>query len=118
VLDSAGCIASDDRRVAVSKERFVFVPNVFKPNSGDTANALFNIFGGEDVASIKLFRVVSRWGSIVHERTDFLPNDAYAAWDGKINGQPANPAVFSWQAQVLFKDGEAEWLSGTVTLVR
>ncbi|MFN0213411.1 MAG: gliding motility-associated C-terminal domain-containing protein, partial [Saprospiraceae bacterium] len=118
VLDSAGCQAVDDRTVAVSKERFVFVPNVFRPDSGDNTNGSFNVFGGEDVALVKSLRVVNRWGSLVHERTDFLPNDGNASWDGKVNGQPANPAVFIWQAQILYKDGETEWRQGTVALVR
>ena len=117
-IDSNGCMASDDRTVAVSKERFVFVPNVFKPGSGDSANETFNIFGGEDVRSVQQFRIVNRWGNIVHERQYFLPNDGFAAWDGKIDGQPADPAVFTWQARILFKDGVVEWWNGTVTLVR
>ncbi len=117
-IDSAGCEAIDDRVVAVSKERYVFIPNVFKPDSGDSSNETLNVFGGEDVALIKSFRVVNRWGSLVHERSDFLPNDGLAAWDGKVNGQTVNPAVFAWQVQILFKDGETEWLEGTVTLVR
>lgn len=117
-IDSAGCQTSDDRIVAVSKERYVFIPNVFKPGSGDTSNETFLVFGGEDVVRVQLFRVVNRWGSIVHERSDFLPNDGFAAWDGMVNGQPANPGVFTWQVQILFKDGESEWQSGSVTLVR
>lgn len=117
-IDSNGCQAVDDRVVAVSKERYVFIPNVFRPGSSDSQNELFNIFGGEDVAKVELLRVVDRWGKIVHERSNFLPNDSFAAWDGNVDGQPANPAVFTWQTQILFKDGETEWLSGTVTLVR
>ncbi len=117
-MDSNGCIATDDRTVAVSKERFVFIPNVFKPGSGDNLNETFNIFGGEDVAGVQQFRIVNRWGNIVHERQNFLPNDGFAAWDGKVDGQPADPAVFTWQARILFKDGVVEWLNGTVTLVR
>lgn len=117
-IDSSGCQTTDDRTVAVSKERFVYVPTVFKPGSNDSANETFNVFGGEDVARIQLFRIANRWGSIIHERTDFLPNDTFAAWDGNINGQPANPSVFTWQAKIRFKDGVEEWLSGTVTLVR
>lgn len=117
-IDSNGCEAADDRTVAVSKERYVFVPNVFKPGSGDTSNEVFGVFGGEDVELIERFRVVNRWGNIVHERSDFLPNDGFSSWDGKIEGEPANPAVFTWQAQIRFKDGITEWKSGTVTLVR
>lgn len=117
-VDSSGCKAVDDRIVAVSKERFVFVPNVFKPGSGDSGNETLSIFGGEDVAQIKSFRIVNRWGNVVHERTNFLPNDGLAAWDGNVNGEPANPSVFVWEAQILFKDGQAEWQSGTVTVLR
>lgn len=118
VLDSSGCQAIDDRIVTVGKERFVFVPNVFKPGSEDNMNAWFNVFGGEDVARIKCFRVVNRWGSLVHERKDFAPGDNLAAWDGRVNGQDASPAVFTWQAEILFKDGETEWMEGTVSLIR
>lgn len=117
-IDSSGCQAVDDRTVAVSKERFVYVPNVFKPGSGDNGNELFNVFGGEDVAMVKSFRVVNRWGGLVHERSDFLPNDGLAAWDGKVNGEPATPSVYTWQAEILFKDGIAELMRGTVTLIR
>ena len=117
-IDSSGCIAVDDRTVAVSKERYVFIPNVFKPGSEDSANETFTIFGGEDVERVQIFRVLNRWGSLVHERSDFLPNDNASAWDGMVNGQAANPGVFTWQAQILFKDGAVEWSRGTVTLVR
>ncbi|HLP93790.1 MAG TPA: hypothetical protein VK168_07115 [Saprospiraceae bacterium] len=117
-VDSAGCTASDDRIVAVSKDRYVYVPEVFKPDAEDTANAHFQVFGGEDVAKIIHFRVVSRWGALVHERNDYMPGDESSAWDGTINGEPATPAVFTWQARILFKDGVDEWRSGTVTVVR
>ncbi|MFN0036668.1 MAG: hypothetical protein ACKVUS_16500 [Saprospiraceae bacterium] len=117
-IDSAGCKAVDDRTVAVSKERFVFVPNVFKPGSGDGGDEAFTVFGGEDVSLVKSFRIVNRWGNVVHERSDFLPNDGLAAWDGKMEGELASPAVFVWEAEILFKDGESEWRNGTVTLFR
>jgi len=37
---------------------------------------------------------------------------------GLMGYKPTSPAVFTWQAQILFKDGEAEWQAGSVTLVR
>ena len=117
-VDSAGCTASDDRIIAVSKERYVYAPEVFMPDAEDTANARFRIYAGEDVERIMLFRIVSRWGTLVHERSNYPPQDEHSAWDGRINGQPSNPAVFTWQARILFKDGVEEWKSGTVTVVR
>jgi hypothetical protein len=117
-LDSNGCKASDERQVAVTTERYVYVPNVFKPSSASDGNDLFGVVAGEDVEQVKMLRVVNRWGEIVHERANFAPNDPTATWDGKVSGQPAPPAVFVWQAQILFKDGDSEWRTGTVTLVR
>lgn len=117
-IDSNGCTATDDRVVAVSKERFVYVPNVFRPGAGDGGNEYFGVFGGEDVSSVRMFRVLNRWGNLVHQRSNFLPNDGLAFWDGRVEGKPVTPAVFTWQAEILFKDGETEWFSGTVTVVR
>jgi hypothetical protein len=117
-IDSSGCRAVDEREVLVSKERYVFVPNVLSPNSADFANTAVTVFGGEDVQLVKWFRIANRWGNIVHQRQQFLPNDGFAAWDGTYDGKPVNPAVFVWEAEILFKDGESEWFSGTVTVVR
>jgi hypothetical protein len=118
VVDSSGCKAVDEREVLVSKERYVFVPNVLSPNSANYDNSAVTVFGGEDVLLVKMFRIANRWGNIVHQRQQFLPNDGFSAWDGTIDGKPANPAVFVWEAEVLFKDGESEWFSGTLTVVR
>lgn len=117
-VDSNGCVAVDEREVLVSKERWVFVPNVFDPGSANYDNTSVTVFGGEDVQLVKMFRIANRWGNIVHQRQQFLPNDGYSAWDGNVDGKPVGPAVFVWEAEVLFKDGTSEWLSGTLTVVR
>lgn len=115
VLDSAGCKGSDERMILVDRERYVFIPNIFTPNTSD---GLFTIYGGEDVERIKLLRVLDRWGQAIYERYDFLPNDQGSGWDGSIHGKQATPAVFLYQAEILFKDGETIRYNGDVTLVR
>lgn len=120
VLDSNGCKATDDRLVVVGKERYVYVPNVFAPhdNGADSGNETFTVFGGEDVEMVRLLRVYNRWGKAVFANQDFAPNDPLAGWDGKISGKKADPAVFIYEAEVLFKDGETVRYRGDVTLVR
>ncbi len=119
VLDSNGCRAVDDRLVVVTKERFVFLPNVFEPdNSDDSGNNYFTVFGGEDVQIVKSLRVFNRWGKAIFENFDFSPNEPLEGWDGKIKGEKAEPAVFVYLAEVVFKDGESMQFRGDVTLLR
>jgi hypothetical protein len=117
-VDSNGCKASDTRLVIVNKKRLVYIPNIFNPDSDN--NNLFMIFGVEpyEVEKIKSFQVFDRWGSAVHEYYNFLPNDPASAWDGKVKGQKAAPAVFTYFAEILFKDGLTEIFKGDVLLER
>ncbi|GAB4497219.1 MAG: hypothetical protein OHK0019_30430 [Saprospiraceae bacterium] len=120
VLDSNGCKGTDDRLVVVTKERYVYVPNVFEPDNSasDSGNNYFTVFGGEDVERVKSLRVFNRWGKAVFEKFDFSPNEPLEGWDGKIKDEMAQPAVFIYIAEVLFKDGETQQFRGDVTLVR
>jgi hypothetical protein len=117
VVDSFGCVGKDQRTVVVGKERYVFIPNVFRP-SGTDGNNLFTVYGGEDVEQVRLLRVLDRWGQAIYERYDFQPNDPMGAWDGSVGGKAATPAVFLYQAEVLFKDGQTLLYNGDVTLLR
>ena len=64
-------------------------------------------------------QVFNRWGSLVYERRDFLPNDYPGGWDGRIaDGELAPQGVYVWVMDVLFRDGAREQRSGSVTLIR
>lgn len=117
-VDTNGCKATDTRLVIVNKERLVYIPNVFNPDSDN--NNLFMIFGVEpyEVENIKTFLVFDRWGSTVHEYRNFLPNNPASGWDGRIKGDKAAPAIFTYFAEILFKDGLTEIFKGDVLLER
>jgi len=117
VVDENGCKATDKRVIIVRKDRLVYIPNIFNPES-DLNNNIFMIFGGQDVDRIKSFQVFDRWGSKVHEYNDFLPNDVASGWDGRVRGDFSSPAVFSYFAEILFIDGETILYKGDVTLIR
>jgi hypothetical protein len=117
VLDSNGCRATDARTVVVERDRRVYIPNVFAPES-PADNAVFRVFCGPDVVRVRTFRVFSRWGRVIMEQNDLAPNDPALGWDGRINGDKAPPAVFVYFAEIEFVDGATEQFRGDVTLVR
>ena len=118
VVDSNGCKATDDRLVIVDKTRYVYIPNIFKPDS-PTENSIFTIFGNESqIVNINSLQVFDRWGALVFENYDFQPNDLNSGWDGMVRGDKATPAVFVYYTEILFIDGETLLYKGDVMLYR
>ncbi len=117
-VDTNGCRASDARLILVDRTRRVFVPNVFTPDFSGDGNDLLRILGGNDVASFKSFTIYDRWGEVVYQARNFAPDDNNVYWDGKVRNKPANPAVFIYSLEVLFKDGETELFTGDISVAR
>jgi gliding motility-associated-like protein len=98
--------------------REVYIPNVFSPN-GDGVNDYFFISGHpEGIRNIPLLQIYDRWGGLVYERVDALPNLPEQGWDGKARGDDINPGVFVYVAHLVHADGKEEVRTGDVTLVR
>ncbi|MFQ5445481.1 MAG: PKD domain-containing protein [Saprospiraceae bacterium] len=114
---SNGCSDSDQLTLFVRKDRQVYVPNAFSPNN-DGRNDFFEIYAGPQVANIKSFLIFNRWGESVWKYLDFKPGDPLGRWNGRFRGQPMNPAVFTWFAEIEFVDGSTELFEGDVTLMK
>ncbi len=117
VLDTNGCMATDDLIVFALKNRNVFIPNAFSPNN-DGTNDVFYVFGGPEVATINTFRIFNRWGNMVHDVSGVSPNDPLAGWDGTFKGKKMNPGVLTYFVDVAFVDGVVRQYAGDITLVR
>ncbi|MBC6995845.1 gliding motility-associated C-terminal domain-containing protein [Neolewinella lacunae] len=115
--NAAGCRDSATVEVAVVADRPLYVPNAFSPN-GDGVNDGFTIFGGRAVAEIESLRIYDRWGGLVFENENFLPNEPSLGWDGLVDGRPVNPAVFVYAARVRFVNGTVQEYGGDLTLLR
>ncbi|MBK9013896.1 MAG: gliding motility-associated C-terminal domain-containing protein [Saprospiraceae bacterium] len=117
VWDEKGCPIEDKLNVRVTKDLDVYVPNSFSPN-GDGINDLFTIYArATSVRIVKRFQVFDRFGEKVFVRENFDPNEEPMGWDGRLDNQPMNPAVFVWKAEIEFIDGRVEQLYGDVTLM-
>jgi gliding motility-associated-like protein len=116
VRDQNGCEAEAEVRILVKRNRSVYAPNVFSPND-DGLNDYFVLFG-KGVKTIQKLQVFDRWGDAIYQGEQLEPGDEPAGWDGTYKGTAMNPAVFVWWAKVEFIDGEVEFFSGDVTLLR
>jgi gliding motility-associated-like protein len=110
VVDSNGCVATDDITVIVDYDNVVWVPNIFSPN-GDGNNDVLYV-RGKGVASFQ-FVVYDRWGEKVFETTDLD-----TGWDGTFRGKKMNKAVFVYYLKGFFNDGSEFNQKGDVTLIR
>ena len=49
---------------------------------------------------------------------DFDPDKSELGWPGDFKGEPVNPGVFVWWAEVELIDGQKLLLKGDVTVIR
>ena len=95
----------------------LFVPNAFTPN-GDGQDDVFYPRSGGNINMITSFRIYNRWGELLFEKENFLPNDATKAWDGSYKGEPPLSEVFVWVVDGICNTGEKFNSKGSVTIIR
>jgi gliding motility-associated-like protein len=117
VIDNNGCTSSDELSLFVRKDEGVYVPTIFSPN-GDGTNDLFTLYTGPQVEEIVAFHIYSRWGEEVHKRDGLPPNVPELGWDGTFRGEPLNPGVFVYYAELKLVDGSEITVSGDVVLMK
>ena len=118
VIDEAGCVAFDEITVFVDLSRNVYFANIFSPN-GDNQNDFFQLATGPGVSEISVFRLFDRWGNMIYEELDYMPDDSlHPGWDGSYNNRDMDPGVYVYFAEVLFDDGVRVAYKGDVTLIR
>lgn len=117
VKDTAGCTATDDIIINVRQVKRVFVPNIITPESGDEQAAM-TVFAGKEVSKVRSLQVFNRWGGLLFEQNNFLPNDPTKGWKGDAFGSLVQPGVYVWSIEIEKIDRSTEVIKGTVTVVR
>lgn len=112
-----GCTATDDITLRVISDLPVYIPNAFSPN-GDGQNDIFFVQTGPRVQQVMAFRIFNRWGSLVFEKTQFLPNDPASGWDGLHLGKEMPAGVYIFIAVLQMTDGREETVEGEVNLLK
>jgi hypothetical protein len=118
VTDTRGCTAKDDITIVVERIIGVYVPNVIDPLSANDVNGKLIPLFGPAVKSIKYFRIFDRWGAMLHQIENGLPNDPSQAWEAKQNNKTLPSGVYPWTMEVELVDGAIEIYRGDVTVMR
>lgn len=117
VINGDNCTATDSLSINVTVNRPLYIPTAFSPN-GDGFNDNFTVFGGPGARVIRTLRVFDRWGNLVFEAQNVPLGQEQYGWDGRFNGEPLSPGVFTYLAEVEFIDDVVVLEEGDVTIVR
>ncbi len=116
VTDENGCPDIDEIVLKVDRTRAVYIPNVFSPNK-DGINDFFTVYNNPTITKVNRMLIADRWGEIVFEARDFIPEDPANGWYGDFRGEEMNVGVFVYYAEVEFIDGFVGKYKGDVTLM-
>ncbi|MCS6929031.1 MAG: choice-of-anchor L domain-containing protein [Saprospiraceae bacterium] len=117
VVNREGCEATARTIVRVGDPN-LWAPNAISPNQGAGRNDVFMIFAAPNtVQRIRSLQIYDRWGNLVFRRENIQPNTPKHGWDGRFRGQPMNPAVFVWWAEVELTSGQVILMKGDLTIV-
>ncbi len=115
--NNGSCFARDQISVNVMcNQANMFIPNTFSPNHDGVNERFFP--RGKGVFNIKSMRIFNRWGQVVFEQNNFLPNVASDGWDGTFKGQPLSSDVYVYMVEITCDNNIVVPFKGNVTLLR
>ncbi len=117
-ISQLGCLATDSIRISVVKVRQVYIPSAFSPNFDGVNDYFYPLVGIPNVQQIVSLQLYNRWGAIVYEVKEQLPNNGTSfGWDGTYKGRAAEAGTYVYKAEIRFLDGEVIQYSGDVLLL-
>jgi len=112
-----GCTATDSVNIRTFCEGSqVFIPNAFTPD-GDGLNDILMV-RATGIQNVLSFRIFSRWGELIFEKTNFPPNNPSFGWDGRIKGVKGPSEVYIYVAEVICDNMQTYTFKGNTTLLK
>jgi hypothetical protein len=114
ITDDDGCIVADDLLLSViNNDVLVILANVFNP-----LNSTFGIESFMDISIVNKFSIYDRWGSLIFEKKEFVPDDQSKRWDGTLNGSLVENGVYVYSIYYTNQQGARISIYGDVAVVR
>jgi gliding motility-associated-like protein len=112
-----GCAATDTICIkAFCESAQVFIPNAFTPD-GDGKNDILMV-RATGIQLVKSFKIYNRWGQVVFDRANFIPNDPKNGWDGRVNGVMQPSEVYVYTCEVVCDNGTPFVYKGNVAIIK
>jgi gliding motility-associated-like protein len=117
VKNMYGCVATDDISFhTLCEGSQVYVPNAFTPD-GDGKNDILMI-RSKGIEAVRSFKIYSRWGELIFEKSNFPPNNPAYGWDGKIKGVISSAEVYVYVAQVTCDNVKDFIIKGNISILK
>jgi gliding motility-associated-like protein len=117
VIDINDCVVEEEFRISINRPDKLPFPQIFSPN-GDNINDRFYMPLTTGIQSIEYIKVYDSWGGLLYISNNAIPGDESFGWDGTVNGQNAEMAVYIVEALVTLLDGTQVTYLGGLTLMR
>lgn len=112
-----GCRTTDSIRIkAFCEGSQVFIPNAFTPD-GDGRNDILMV-RAKGIQAVRSFRIYTRWGELIFDRSNFSPNDPTNGWDGRIKGVKGAPEVYVYTVEVICDNLQTYSFKGNITILK
>lgn len=116
ITNKEGCVVRDtvflNRIVDIKLE----IPNIFSPDN-DGRNDRFFV-KCKDCSGKYNLAIFDRWGEKIFSRENMDFNDNTSGWDGKFKNKYLNPGVFVYLIETKLDNGESNFYSGDVLLIK
>lgn len=116
-VDSTGCVLTDKINIRVSNKNRVYAPNAFNPDARFPNNRFF-LGADNGVRNIRRLFIADRWGELLFDVNDILPDFPDNGWDGTYRGQVMHPDTYIFWAELERIDGTTFIETGSFSLVR
>ena len=115
-VNNKGCVTEQNIDVRLSSPKAdLFIPNTFSPD-GNGVNDILYIRGKG--FTIKSFIIYNRYGKVVFQKNNFVPNDINAGWDGRTLGNKQPSDTYIYIAEIIGNDGTTSISKGNTSLLR
>lgn len=107
----------DEIQISFGNCEAVYMPAVFSPND-DSVNDFLFVQSSSLVEEVLHFKIFDRWGGVVFEQNNFLPNDSSFGWNGEKENKKMQPGIYVYMVEVQLINGEKKIFKGEVLLLR
>ena len=111
IKTQSNCLTVDTQLVKTYKRIKIYVPNVFRPNSGGANELLRPLL--MSFKEVHYFKIYNRWGHLLFEMKSDRPG-----WDGTVKGIPQEMQTVIWMLEAVDVDGLIHQDQGTTVLIK
>ena len=101
----SGCVTKDDITIFVEcKYANLLMPSAFTPNKDGLNDIYYPLTRG--IKTVKRFVIYNRYGQMVFDAKNFVPNERSFGWNGKLNGLDQSAGTYVYMLEAICDLGE------------